>query len=129
MSIFPDFSVHANVVASGLNGIYCLGLPGGVIARSTISQVLSTCPGSQLVLSGYSQGAMVVRNAIARIPSDQVAKIANVVTFGDPFCGAPIGELQLFDDLAHDSYQRTRHADPLCLHRTILRPHQRVLQL
>lgn len=30
--------------------------------------------------------------AIARAPAAQVAKISNVITFGDPFCGAKIGQ-------------------------------------
>lgn len=41
----------------------CLGLPGGVTTRQTLNQVVTTCPNSAIALVGYSQGAMVVRNA------------------------------------------------------------------
>jgi len=71
---------------------YCLGLPGGINARQALAQAISDCPNARIALSGYSQGAMVVRNALARAPAANVAKVSNVVTFGDPFVGAKIGQ-------------------------------------
>jgi len=71
---------------------YCLGLPGGVSARAVLRNVISQCPNSNIAMSGYSQGAMVVRNALARAPIADVQKVTNVVTFGDPFSGAKIGQ-------------------------------------
>jgi Cutinase len=46
-------------------GDYCLGLPGGMVAKDIINQAVEKCPDSNLYLSGYSQGAMVARNGIA----------------------------------------------------------------
>jgi len=71
---------------------YCLGLPGGINTRQALRQAISDCPNARIALSGYSQGAMVVRNALARAPAADVAKVSNVVTFGDPFVGAKIGQ-------------------------------------
>nr|POE74588.1 cutinase [Quercus suber] len=71
---------------------YCLGLPGGVTARGVLAKAVSDCPNSIIAMSGYSQGAMVIRNAIARAPASDVAHVKNVVNFGDPFDGAPIGQ-------------------------------------
>jgi len=71
---------------------YCLGLPGGINVRAALANATSVCPQSRIALSGYSQGALVVRNALARAPLAQVKKVVNVVTFGDPMVGAPIGQ-------------------------------------
>nr|POE47264.1 cutinase [Quercus suber] len=71
---------------------YCLGLPGGVTARGVLHKAVSDCPNSIIAMSGYSQGAMVIRNAIARAPASDVAHVKNVVNFGDPFDGAAIGQ-------------------------------------
>jgi hypothetical protein len=48
-----------------VSGDFCLGLPGGMVARDLINQAAAKCPKSNLYLSGYSQGAMVVRNGVA----------------------------------------------------------------
>lgn len=41
---------------------FCLGLPGGITARQVLARAVSDCPDSLIAMSGYSQGAMVVRN-------------------------------------------------------------------
>jgi Cutinase len=46
-------------------GDYCLGLPGGMVAKDMINQAARKCPNSNIFVSGYSQGAMVVRNGLA----------------------------------------------------------------
>jgi cutinase len=53
-------------------GDYCLGLPGGEVAKDVINQAAQKCPSSNLYVSGYSQGAMVARNGLAR--ADDLAK-------------------------------------------------------
>jgi len=40
----------------------CLGLPGGAAATSLLESYVSSCPDTKIILSGYSQGAMVVHN-------------------------------------------------------------------
>lgn len=53
---------------------------------SQASAVLSSCPDTKLVLSGYSQGAMVVHNALSAQGLDG-SKVAAIVAFGDPLNG------------------------------------------
>jgi Cutinase len=56
-------------------GCYCLGLPGGMVAKDVINQAASRCPGSNIFVSGYSQGAMVIRNGLARADPSAKAKV------------------------------------------------------
>jgi hypothetical protein len=46
-------------------GDYCVGLPGGFVAKDVINQAAKKCTDSNLFVAGYSQGAMVVRNGVA----------------------------------------------------------------
>jgi len=46
-------------------GDFCLALPGGMVAKDMINQAATKCPTSKIFVSGYSQGAMVVRNGVA----------------------------------------------------------------
>jgi cutinase len=41
-------------------------------------------------MSGYSQGALVLRRTAESLPADTMAKINSVVTFGDPENPRPI---------------------------------------
>jgi hypothetical protein len=50
---------------STFGGDYCAGIPGGKIATKLLNQVVQECPNSKIVVSGYSQGAMVVRIGVA----------------------------------------------------------------
>jgi len=56
-------------------GDFCLGLPGGMVARDVINQAAVRCPESNLFVSGYSQGAMVIRNGLARADESARAKV------------------------------------------------------
>lgn len=56
-------------------GDYCLGLPGGEVAKDVINQAAKKCPSSNLFVSGYSQGAMVIRNGLARADDSAKAKV------------------------------------------------------
>lgn len=53
---------------------------------SQATSILSSCPSTKLVLAGYSQGAMVVHNALSAQGLDG-SKVAAIVAFGDPFNG------------------------------------------
>lgn len=66
------WSTHGVPYDADLPGDYCLGLPGGMVAKDVINQAASKCPNSKLFLSGYSQGAMVIRNGLAN--ADDSAK-------------------------------------------------------
>jgi len=48
-------------------------------------QAKSKCPNTKIVLSGYSQGAMVVHNALSKFDGSNVAA---VIVFGDPLNGS-----------------------------------------
>lgn len=60
---------------NSLNGDYCLGLPGGVQGKKLLEKTVAQCPKSTIVLAGYSQGAMVIRNALG----NSTAEIASHV--------------------------------------------------
>jgi Cutinase len=61
-----DWSTYPVVYDADVPGDYCLGLPGGMVAKDIINEAAKKCPNSKLFVSGYSQGAMVVRNGLAR---------------------------------------------------------------
>ena len=52
-------------------------------------QVTKTCPNTQFILSGYSQGAMVMTYAIRHFNPDKILYLAN---FGDPKLYLPEGK-------------------------------------
>lgn len=55
------------------------GAAGGGDMANKVSQIQSSCPDTQIVLSGYSQGACVVHNAVG---SQGATGIAGAVVFG-----------------------------------------------
>jgi hypothetical protein len=57
-------------------GDYCLGLPGGMVAKDMLNQAAQKCPSSKIFLSGYSQGAMVAHNAVAYADPEAKARVA-----------------------------------------------------
>jgi len=71
-------------------GDYCLGLPGGMVAKDVINQAAKKCPTANLFVSGYSQGAMVARNGVAYADADAKTHVKGIVTFGDPFQGSKV---------------------------------------
>jgi cutinase len=42
------------------------------------------CPNQKFVVTGYSQGASVLRKAMPKVPVESQQKIIAIVTFGDP---------------------------------------------
>ncbi|KAH7119579.1 cutinase [Dendryphion nanum] len=49
-----------------------------------INQAITRCPNTKVVMSGYSQGALVLRSTADSLPVGTMSKINSVVTFGDP---------------------------------------------
>ncbi|KAI9659553.1 MAG: hypothetical protein M1821_001812 [Bathelium mastoideum] len=84
------WSIQGVPYQATVDGDDCLGLPGGVIATDLIESVASECPNTKIVVSGYSEGAMVSHNGVGNSNASAKSKIAAVVVFGDPFNGAPI---------------------------------------
>lgn len=77
------FSVVGVPYTADLAGDYCLGLPGGMVARDLLNQAAKKCPDSKIFMSGYSQGGMVSHNAIAYADPDARAKVAVRPYYGD----------------------------------------------
>jgi len=68
------------------------GADGGPEMAKLVKQALSECPNTKVVVSGYSQGGMVVHNAFSAqgLTSTQVAA---AVLFGDPMNVRAVGNL------------------------------------
>ncbi|KAF3763112.1 family 5 carbohydrate esterase [Cryphonectria parasitica EP155] len=49
-----------------------------------VTQAFTQCPDTQVVMSGYSQGAQVVHLAASDLAAATMEKVSAVVTFGDP---------------------------------------------
>ncbi|KAL9614279.1 MAG: hypothetical protein Q9167_001235 [Letrouitia subvulpina] len=83
----------------GIQGVPYAATIGGYLAggdsggsenlASLTKQAVSQCPDTQIVLSGYSQGAQLVHNGVDQIPPEVAARVGAVVLFGDPFQGRP----------------------------------------
>jgi hypothetical protein len=83
MFIGPSFTsnlpknwvTHPVSYDADIPGDYCLGLPGGMVAKDIINQAAEKCPNAKIFVSGYSQGAMVARNGLARAEDSAKAKV------------------------------------------------------
>ncbi|KAE8132786.1 cutinase-domain-containing protein [Aspergillus pseudotamarii] len=60
---------------------------GSKAMASQASDILSKCPDTKLVMSGYSQGCQIVHNAVEQLPAEHASKISSVLLFGDPYKG------------------------------------------
>lgn len=56
-----------------------------------VQTALSQCPSTKIILSGYSQGGMVVHNALSKGVSS--SQVAGAVLFGDPLKRSAVGDL------------------------------------
>jgi cutinase len=59
-----------------------LGGDGGKVMAQYVQQALKQCPGTKVIVSGYSQGGMVVHNAFSNGVS--ASDVAGAIVFGDP---------------------------------------------
>lgn len=80
---FSGWTVQGVNYNPSIAGDYCLGLPGGIAAKQLLTSVAASCPQSKILMSGYSQGAMVVRNGLGNSTSQ--GRVSGLLTFGDPF--------------------------------------------
>jgi len=60
------------------------------LRATLINTTLGKCPDTALTLSGYSQGAQIVHNAVSSLPTTVTSKISSVVLFGDPKNGTAV---------------------------------------
>ncbi|KAI8304692.1 hypothetical protein K4K59_012654 [Colletotrichum sp. SAR11_240] len=61
--------------------------PGSVAMANQANSWLQKCPSTKLILTGYSQGGMVVHNAAKKLSGKPIVA---AVTFGDPFKGQAV---------------------------------------
>ncbi|KAK4899416.1 hypothetical protein LTR27_003149 [Elasticomyces elasticus] len=90
---------------------------GSVLLASLVGQTQSRCPNTNLVLSGYSQGGLLVHNAAAMLSVSQTAFINSVVIFGDPDNGEPVGSIPSSKVLII-----CHVGDDICLHGDLILP-------
>jgi len=98
-SLITDLGA-ANVAVQGVDypadiaGFLVGGDPGGSATMADlVTQAISQCPSSRIVMGGYSQGGQLVHNAAKTFSAATTAKIAAVVIFGDPDDGTPTGNI------------------------------------
>ncbi|KAL0941649.1 cutinase [Colletotrichum truncatum] len=63
---------------------------GSQMMATLTQQAITNCPGSAVMMSGYSQGGQLVHNGAAMMPADMVAKVAGALIFGDPLNGQAV---------------------------------------
>jgi len=76
--------------SNSMAGIQCIGMPGGYIAKGVTEKLNERCPKTNIILAGYSQGAMVVRFAAAWANPATKQQIKGLLLYGDPFNGATV---------------------------------------
>nr|OQO23380.1 hypothetical protein B0A51_12803 [Rachicladosporium sp. CCFEE 5018] len=84
-ALYPSVAVQGVDYPADAAGNANLGGSGGPTMVADAQKALSDCPNTKIVLSGYSQGAMVVHNALGSFDG---SKVAAVVVFGDPLNGS-----------------------------------------
>ncbi|PSK55227.1 hypothetical protein B9Z65_2616 [Elsinoe australis] len=90
--------LNGNVALQGVSypasaaGNANLGQDGGPTMAKLANQALSQCPGTKVVLSGYSQGATVVHNAVQK-SGFAAGNVAAAVLFGDPLLRQSVGSV------------------------------------
>jgi len=84
------WSTHGIDYSADISGIYCLGMTGGLRCIEQINKLAAQCPQTNIVLSGYSQGAMVARICAAWANEKAKPLIKGLALFGDPFNGADV---------------------------------------
>ncbi|RYO98548.1 hypothetical protein DL764_007055 [Monosporascus ibericus] len=81
----PDLVVQGVDYTASIGGIIQLGdRAGSAKMAELVKKAVDQCPDSAIVMSGYSQGAMLVHNAAKQL-GDVSSKVTASVTFGDPF--------------------------------------------
>lgn len=79
-----DYAADAAGIATEVSSS---GGAGTQAMVADVTEALSKCPNTQIVLTGYSQGAMLVHNTMNDLNATAAAKVKAAVTFGDPFVG------------------------------------------
>jgi hypothetical protein len=75
-SLGSTFAAQGVSYEASMLGDYCVGLPGGSACKTQLEALVTKCPNTKVILSGYSQGAMVARICAAFASESTKAKIA-----------------------------------------------------
>ncbi|OHF03114.1 cutinase [Colletotrichum orchidophilum] len=84
-SSVPDSVFEGTTYPADMGGIMSESTgsgPGSIAMANQANSWLTKCPQTKIVLTGYSQGGMVVHNAAKKLSGKAIAA---AVTFGDPF--------------------------------------------
>ena len=68
-----------------------MGADGGKVMAQLVQTALIQCPNTKIIVSGYSQGAMVVHNAFSN--GVKASQVSGAVLFGDPLKRQAVGDL------------------------------------
>jgi len=66
---------------------------GSAFMAAQIEQAYDSCPNTNLVVSGYSQGGQIVHNAAKLLPEAIGKWISSAVIFGDPYNGTAVANV------------------------------------
>lgn len=84
---------------ASIPGFLAGGSPfGSTVMAELANKTASACPNTKIVMSGYSQGAQVVHNAMSKVAAmsnttgnvDVASRVSSVVLFGDPRNGTAV---------------------------------------
>lgn len=87
---FQSWAFQGVTYDATVDGDECLGLPGGAVLAGLLEKAITTCPNSKIVVSGYSEGAMVAHNGVAYASDAAKAAVTVSLSFRDGFvlrCG------------------------------------------
>lgn len=82
--VYP--ATHIPIITDATPLQFAQSVNAGVSAlMSHLNSESAECPNQKFVVSGYSQGALVVDIALAQEPSSILSRVKGTVLFGDPF--------------------------------------------
>ncbi|KAH8801988.1 cutinase [Flagelloscypha sp. PMI_526] len=110
---FQGVDYPANVAGAIAGG----DAQGSQTMADMVEQTAIQCPGSKIVMSGYSQGAQLVHNAAGLVSSSAATAVSAVVMFGDPENGQPLG-----NGLDDNSTTFCNNGDAVCDGKFIILP-------
>jgi len=85
-----DLEVQGVDYPASIEGFLEGGDPtGSATMASDVTQALSQCPSTNVVMAGYSQGGQLVHNA-AKLLGSTMSSVNSVVIFGDPDNGTAV---------------------------------------
>ncbi|KAK2629384.1 hypothetical protein QTJ16_000204 [Diplocarpon rosae] len=115
-----DLAVQGVEYPADIKGFLADGdAAGSQKMAALVTQMMTACPETKVVMAGYSQGGQLVHNAANMLPPDVMAQVNSAVIFGDPMNGKAVGSLP-----AAQTKVICHQGDNICQGgNTILQPH------